>query len=110
MRHFAVGTGHAHPPAYILGGAGTEAGTIGLSEFFAMGGYGAYVWPAFGFAALVLGALLAQSWRASRRREAEFEQLKQLVRPAGVRPAARRPVPQSEAGIMAGPAGPGAGG
>ena len=35
-----------------------------------MGGYAAYVWPAYGFAALVLIALLVQSWRgrgAARR-------------------------------------------
>ena len=34
-----------------------------MTEFFAMGGYAAYVWPAYGFAALVLIALLVQSWR-----------------------------------------------
>ena len=41
-----------------------------MTEFFAMGGYAAYVWPAYGFAALVLIALLVQSWRgrgAARR-------------------------------------------
>ena len=30
-----------------------------MSDFFAMGGYAAYVWPAFGFAAVVLLGLLA---------------------------------------------------
>ncbi len=46
-----------------------------------MGGYAAYVWPAFGFAAIVLLAVLAQSWHAAGRREAELEQLRGLVRP-----------------------------
>jgi heme exporter protein D len=30
-----------------------------LQGFFAMGGYGAYVWPAYGVALLVLAGLLA---------------------------------------------------
>jgi heme exporter protein D len=65
-----------------------------VSDFFAMGGYAAFVWPAFGFAALVLIGLLAQSWWAARRREAELEQLRRVVRPRPasrprVRPAAR---------------------
>lgn len=45
-----------------------------------MGGYGAYVWSAFGFAALVLVGLLVQSWRAASRREAELERLRRTVR------------------------------
>jgi len=57
-----------------------------------MGGYAAYVWPAFGFALIVLLALLMHSLRASRRREAELAQLRELVRPpAGSRPVVRRP-------------------
>jgi heme exporter protein D len=83
-----------------------------VSEFFAMGGYAAYVWPAFGFAALVLAGLLAQSWHAARRREAEFEQLKGLAGPPRRgRPGARRPVPAGEAGmaVRAGSGGPGTG-
>jgi heme exporter protein D len=47
-----------------------------------MGGYAAYVWPAYGFAALVLIVLLVQSWRSARRRSAELEQLRHLTRPA----------------------------
>ncbi len=67
---------------------------LAVSDFFAMGGYAAFVWPAFGFAALVLIGLLAQSWWAARRREAELEQLRRVVRPRPasrprVRPAAR---------------------
>jgi heme exporter protein D len=51
-----------------------------LSEFVAMGGYAAYVWPAFGFALAALLALLAQSWHAAGRREAELVQLRALLR------------------------------
>ena len=61
-----------------------------MTEFFAMGGYAAYVWPAYGFAALVLIALLVQSWRGARRRAAELEHVRRLVRPA----RASRPKPQ----------------
>lgn len=63
-----------------------------MSDFFAMGGYGAYVWPAFGFAAAVLLGLLWQSWRAARSREAELEQLRRLVRPGPTGRPQLRPV------------------
>ena len=46
-----------------------------------MGGYAAYVWTAYGFAALALLALLVQSWRSARRRDAELEQVRQVARP-----------------------------
>jgi heme exporter protein D len=79
------GTICARPPVELSFGAP-------LTEFLAMGGYAAYVWPAYGFAALVLIGLLAQSWRSSRRRVAELEQLRHLARPGRVRTARlRRP-------------------
>jgi heme exporter protein D len=53
-----------------------------LTDFFAMGGYAAYVWTAYGFAALVLIVLLVQSWRSARRRDAELEQVRRVARPA----------------------------
>ena len=37
--------------------------------FFAMGGYAAYVWPAFSVSALALIALAVLSWRDMRRVE-----------------------------------------
>lgn len=55
-----------------------------------MGGYAAYVWPAYGFAALVLIALLVQSWRSAGRRAAELEQLRHLARPRRGRGARAR--------------------
>jgi heme exporter protein D len=66
-----------------------------LTEFFAMGGYAAYVWPAYGFAALVLIVLLAQSWRSARRRDAELDQARRVARPA--RPSKARLQPAEAA-------------
>ncbi len=61
-----------------------------MSDFFAMGGYAGFVWPAFGFTALVLIGMLAQSWWAARRRALELEQLRRVVRPrAASRPRLR---------------------
>jgi heme exporter protein D len=62
-----------------------------LSEFLAMGGYAAYVWPAFGFALVVLLGLLVQSGHAARQREAELEQLRQLVRAGRATPVRTQP-------------------
>ena len=48
----------------------------GLGEFFRMGGYAAYVWPAYGVAAAVLAGMLAESvlrLRRARRRLAALE-------------------------------------
>ena len=44
-------------------------------SFFEMGGYAAYVWPAFGVGALVLIALLALSLRRLKSREAAVRRL-----------------------------------
>jgi heme exporter protein D len=62
-----------------------------------MGGYAAYVWPAYGIAALVLIALLVLSWRDARRRVAELEQLGHLTRPARARRATLRSPARTEA-------------
>jgi len=67
-----------------------------LSDFFAMGGYGAYVWPAFGFAAMVLLGLGLQSWWVARRRAAEFEQLRAELRPGRARRPRLEPVVQRD--------------
>ena len=48
-----------------------------LANFLAMGGYAAYVWPAYGAAALLLGGLLWASLRRLRRNEAMLRQLDQ---------------------------------
>jgi heme exporter protein D len=53
-----------------------------MAEFFAMSGYAAYVWPAFGVTILVL--------RRMRAKEAELEALRQEMRTR--RPARPAPV------------------
>ena len=37
-----------------------------MKEFFDMGGYAAFVWPAYAIALIVLGGLAGQSWRRYR--------------------------------------------
>lgn len=54
-----------------------------MVEFLAMGGYAAYVWPAFAFALVVMAGLFAQSWRAARRVERELVDLRAAVRRPG---------------------------
>ena len=48
-----------------------------LVSFLDMGGYGGYVWPAFGATALVLAVLLLASVRSLRAREATLLALQQ---------------------------------
>ena len=47
-----------------------------MTEFFAMGGHAAFIWPAFGITAIVLIGLLAISLRGVRIREARLAALK----------------------------------
>ena len=61
-----------------------------VSAFFEMGGYGAYVWSAFGFTGAVLLGLLVQSVVKARRREREFLRLREVARSGGERPARER--------------------
>ena len=46
-----------------------------------MGGHAAFIWPAYGAAAILLSGLLAVSWRGMRRREALVESLRAGRRP-----------------------------
>lgn len=46
-----------------------------VQEFFAMGGYAAYIWSAWGVTLLVLTALLFASLRSMRAREKELAAL-----------------------------------
>ena len=47
----------------------------GLRSFFAMGGYGAFIWPAYGVALAVLGALTLAAMRRLRRSQADLAEL-----------------------------------
>ena len=49
-------------------------------SFFEMGGYAAYVWPAFGAAAAIMIALLLFSIRAMRAKEAALRALEATAR------------------------------
>jgi heme exporter protein D len=46
-----------------------------LTQYLAMGGYAAFVWPAYAVALVVLGGLAVQSLRAYRRNLRELETL-----------------------------------
>jgi heme exporter protein D len=46
-----------------------------MTAFFAMGGYGAYVWPAYGVTFIALAAAVVMTWRAWRRAQARLEAL-----------------------------------
>lgn len=77
-----------------------RVGTESVHEFLSMGGYGAYVWAAYGATLGVLAALFWQSWHRSRKRTAEAERLRAERRADGRRPArpvvaARRPASPS---------------
>ena len=56
------------------------AGGRGAMSFFEMGGYAAYVWPAFGAAAAIMVALLVLSIRTMRAREAALRTLEASAR------------------------------
>jgi len=56
-----------------------------------MGGYGGYVWSAFGFALISMGGLLWQSWRAQARRTEELKALRSTIRGAAGATTARQP-------------------
>lgn len=80
----------------------------GITEWVAMGGYAAYVWPAWGLTAAVLVGLLLATLRAVRRNEADLAALQATLpdrarrrtagreaagQPAGAPPAAPDPAP-----------------
>lgn len=45
-----------------------------------MGGYGGYVWAAFGFTIVLMIGLLWQSWRLQKRRTGELAELRRTLR------------------------------
>ena len=51
-----------------------------MSEVFNMGEYSMYIWPAWGFAVLVLGGLVIASVRVMQARERELAEL-EAVKP-----------------------------
>ncbi len=63
-----------------------------LGEFLAMGGHAAFVWPAYGVAAVVMVGLVVTSLRTARAAEAEVKVLEDGA------PARRRARTGSETG------------
>ncbi|MBX9634875.1 MAG: heme exporter protein CcmD [Magnetospirillum sp.] len=49
-----------------------------LSSFFSMGGYGGFVWSAYGTAFVVMVAVLIGSIRSAQARESELELLQKM--------------------------------
>jgi heme exporter protein CcmD len=50
-----------------------------IAEFLAMGGHGAFIWPAYLIAAAVLIGLLVQTLVTLRRRERTLEALRATI-------------------------------
>ena len=69
----------------LAGGIGVDR----VAEFFAMGGYAVYVWPALGLTAAVMIGLAWQSWRRLRREEAVAAELEMSLKfnPAAASPS-----------------------
>jgi heme exporter protein D len=59
-----------------------------LTQYLAMGGYAAFVWPAYAVALIVLGGLALQSLRSYRRNLRQLDALQQ-ERPGRRRGGAR---------------------
>jgi heme exporter protein D len=49
-----------------------------MADFFAMGGYAAYIWPSYGLTAVVMLGLLALSLRELKDNEATLKALEAL--------------------------------
>ena len=47
-----------------------------MNDYFAMGGYAAFVWPAYGLSALVMIGLVVTGWRNLKARERDLAKLR----------------------------------
>jgi heme exporter protein D len=56
-----------------------------LNDYLTMGGYAAYVWPAYGVAALVLIAFAVDSWLRVKRAQAALRRLEATQPKAGTK-------------------------
>jgi len=57
---------------------------MNLTEFFAMGGYGAYIWSCYALTAVVL---IFMAWRARREVNAEITRAKRRAEAAASTPS-----------------------
>ena len=55
-----------------------DSGMESFQTFLQMGGYAAYIWPAYGVAAAVLGGLAIASYRGMRQAERQAERERPL--------------------------------
>jgi len=46
-----------------------------MEEFFSMGGYAGFIWPAYAVTAVVLVAVLVGTWQGLKRRRRQLETL-----------------------------------
>jgi heme exporter protein D len=55
-----------------------------MTDYLNMGGYAAFIWPAYGAAALILIIFAVDSWRRVRQAEQALRRLEaEATRPAG---------------------------
>ena len=47
-----------------------------MSEYWDMGGYAAFVWPAYGLSAIVMIGLVITAWQNLRERERDLAKLR----------------------------------
>lgn len=52
-----------------------------MSEFFAMGGYAAFVWPAWGFGVIILIAITVHSFSGHRTARQKADMLERATSP-----------------------------
>jgi len=55
---------------------------IRMAEYFYMGGYAGYVWPAYAISVLVIGALTFSIWRRGKRLSAQMQDRERHEAPA----------------------------
>ncbi len=46
-----------------------------MAEFFAMGGFGSFIWASYGLVFIALGALAVSSWRWAKSSAQKLDQL-----------------------------------
>lgn len=50
-----------------------------MNDYFAMGGYAVFVWPAYGLSAVVMLGLVVGAWRTLKARERALAKLRDLL-------------------------------
>lgn len=74
---------------------------MGTGDFWAMGGYAAFVWPAYAVTLLALAGVLLSAWRALRTAERELAAAEGLRAPRRSRARADGPAGDLASGDLA---------